>query len=154
MYAIYDQSVSKAVSLIGNYVQRGIAVQAATLEELAQKVGLEMAALKKTVAEYNEGLEKKSDKYGRTIFGEKVETGPFGCLKVKPGAIMTVGGLKVDEQVLVVKKNDEAIPGLYAAGEISGGYRAYGYIGGDLLAQCAISGMVGGKHAAAFALRK
>lgn len=152
VYEIYDNNVNDQVYLIASYVKQGIAVQAPTIEELAQKVGLDAQALAKTVADYNEGLQKNQDKFGRRIFGHKLEKAPFGCIKVKPGTIMTPGGLKIDGLIRVVKKGGGVVSGLYAAGEVTGGYRAYGYVGGDSLAQCAVSGMVGGKNAAAFAL--
>jgi fumarate reductase flavoprotein subunit len=152
VYEIYDSNVNDLVYLIAAYVKQGIALQAPTIEELAKKVGLDPQSLTKTVADYNDGLEKNQDKFGRKIFGHKLEKGPFGCIKVKPGTIMTPGGLKIDGQIRVVKKDGGVVPGLYAAGEVTGGYRAYGYVGGDSLAHCAITGMVGGKNAAAFAL--
>jgi fumarate reductase flavoprotein subunit len=152
VYEIYDDHVNKLVYRIADYVKLGITVQAPTLDELAQKIGLDPAALKKTVTEYNDGLENKNDKFGREIYGQKLDSPPFGCIKVKPGTIMTPGGLKIDNQVRVVKKDGAVIRGLYAAGEVTGGYRAYGYIGGDSLAQCAVSGMIGGKNAAVLAL--
>ncbi len=151
VYEIYDKHVTDMVYLIPSYVKRGIATEAPTIEELAQQVGLDPAALKKTIDDYNAGLEANNDRFERKIFGHKLESGPFGCIKVKPGTIMTPGGLKIDDHIRVMKANGDFIPGLYAAGEITGGYRAYGYVGGDSLAQCAVSGMVGGRHAAAFA---
>jgi len=153
VYEIYDDNVNQKVYRIAEYVKAGMVVQGSSIEELAQKVGLDPAGLKATIAEYNVGLENNKDRFGRTIFGDKLEKPPFGCLKVKPGTIMTPGGLKIDGQVRVVKKDGGVIPGLYAAGEVTGGYRAYGYIGGDSLAHCAVTGMIGGKDAAVFARR-
>jgi fumarate reductase flavoprotein subunit len=154
VYEIYDENVTEQVYRIADYRKQGMVMEAQTLDELAQKAGLDAAALKQTVAEYNEGIEKKSDKFGRIIFGKKLEKPPFGVIKVKPGTIMTPGGLKIDKEIRVVKKNGSVIPGLYATGEATGGYRAYGYIGGDSLTHCAVTGMVAGKNAAAYAKKK
>lgn len=151
VYEIYDDGVNQKVYRIAEYVKAGMAVQGSSLQELAQKVGLDSTQLKATVDDFNAGLESKHDRFGRTIFGDKLEKPPFGCLRVKPGSVLTPGGLKIDDQVRVVKKGGGVIPGLYAAGEVTGGYRAYGYIGGDSLAQCGVSGMIGGKDAALFA---
>lgn len=154
VYEIYDGNVAEQVFRVADYRKQGMVMEAQTLDELAQKAGLDAAALKQTVAEYNAGMEKKSDKFGRIIFGKKLEKPPFGVIKVKPGAIMTAGGLKIDKEIRVVKKDGSVIPGLYAAGEATGGYRAYGYIGGDSLTHCAVTGMVAGKNAAAYAKKK
>jgi fumarate reductase flavoprotein subunit len=153
VFEIYDDNVNQKVYRIAEYVKAGMVTQAGSIEELAQKIGLDPAALKATIAAYNTGLENKHDKFGRTILGDKLEKPPFGCLKVKPGTIMTPGGLKIDARVRVIKKDGNAVAGLYAAGEVTGGYRAYGYIGGDSLAHCAVTGMVGGKDAAEFATK-
>jgi fumarate reductase flavoprotein subunit len=154
VYEIYDENVTEQVFKIADYRKQGIVVEAQTLDELAQKAGLDAAALKQTVAEYNEGVEKKSDKFGRVIFGKKLEKPPFGYLKIAPGLSIAPGGLKIDKDIRVVKKDGSVIPGLYAAGEVTGGYRAYGYIGGDSLAHNAVTGMVAGKNAAAYAKKK
>jgi fumarate reductase flavoprotein subunit len=154
VYEIYDENVTEQVYRIADYRKAGMVMEAQTWDEVAQKAGLDAAALKQTVAEYNEGLEKKSDKFGRKTFGKKLEKPPFGVIKVKPGTIMTPGGLKIDKDIRVVKKDGSVIPGLYATGEATGGYRAYGYIGGDSLAHCAVTGMVAGKNAAAYAKKK
>lgn len=154
VYEIYDENVTEQVYRIADYRRMGMVMEAQTLDELAKKAGLDAATLKQTVAEYNEGLEKKSDKFGRTIFGKKLEKPPFGIVKVKPGTIMTPGGLKIDKETRVVKKDGSVIPGLYATGEATGGYRAYGYIGGDSLTHCAVTGMVAGKSAAAYGKKK
>jgi fumarate reductase flavoprotein subunit len=154
VYEIYDENVTAQVYRIADYRKQGMVMEAETWDELAKKAGLDAAALKQTIAEYNAAVEKKNDKFGRQMFGKKLEKPPFGIIKVKPGTIMTPGGLKIDKEIRVVRKDGSVIPGLYAAGEVTGGYRAYGYIGGDSLAHGAVTGMVAGKNAAAFAKKK
>jgi len=61
---------------------------------------------------------------------------------------MTPGGLKINAACQVLNKNGSVIPGLYAVGETTGGYRAYGYIGGDSLTHAAVTGKVAGTNAA------
>ncbi|HHV78375.1 MAG TPA: flavocytochrome c [Firmicutes bacterium] len=154
VYEVFDANVSEAVYKVPEYKEKGMVVEANTIEELAQKMGVDAKALKATINEYNKAVATQKDKFGRKIFGKKLERAPFAFIKVKPGTIMTPGGLRIDGETRVIKKDKSPISGLYAAGEVTGGYRAFGYIGGDSLAHCAVTGMVAGQKAAAYAKQK
>lgn len=149
VYEVFDSQVKELVYKVPEYIKKGMVTEAATLDELAEKMGVSADNLKATVAEYNKAVRKEQpDRFGREIFVEELKTAPFYFIKVKTGTIMTPGGLKINADCQVVNKNGSVIPGLYAVGETTGGYRAYGYIGGDSLTHAAVTGKVAGTNAA------
>lgn len=133
-------------------MEQGILTQADTIEGLAEACGLPVDALSAAVEEYNEAVRKgEADSFGRTIYTNPMENGPFYAARVYPGLTSTAGGVKIDEQCRVLGEDGGTIGSLYAVGEMAAGYRAYGYVGGDSLAQDAVTGKVAGEYAAAAA---
>lgn len=111
------------------YIQEGTVLVADTLDELAGKMQVEPAVLKATVARYNELARNKKDvDFG--VEGDKmrpVEKPPFYAMQVRNFALVTVSGLRVNEHLQVLDKEGKPIPGLYAAGNTSGGFFADTY---------------------------
>lgn len=98
--------------------------QAATLEELAEKANMSRESLVDTVARYNGWVEKQKDEdFDRQLefLQEKVGEGPYYMIEQKPRFATTMGGLVANNDLQVMNRNDQAIEGLYAAGEVVGG---------------------------------
>lgn len=113
-------------------VKAGWAFKADTLDGLAKATGMNPEKLKKTVADYNgycavrhDAEFAKDPKYLR-----EVKTGPFYAIKSVASTLGTLGGIKANERFEVVTKNEDPIPGLYAAGNDVGGMYGDSY---DLL---------------------
>ncbi len=94
------------------------AYMANTIDEIAAKAGINAAALKKTVDEYNKGcavgrdpVMGKNQRYLRPIAQP-----PFYAAKLFPGAYGSLGGIKINHRTEVITQNFDVIPGLYAAG--------------------------------------
>jgi fumarate reductase flavoprotein subunit len=89
-----------------------------TLEGLAQKIGIEPDALQKTVDEYNRFCEKgHDDLFAKDPkFLRPVKVPKFYAFRIMPCAPVTFGGIKVNERMEVLNKEQDVIPGLYAAG--------------------------------------
>ena len=100
-----------------------------SLEELARKIGIDAAVLKTTVREYNRCCEKGHDdlfaKNPRYL--QPVKKPKFYAFKIIPIAYGTVGGIKINEKAEVINAADEAIPGLYAAGDCANGAISYNF---------------------------
>jgi len=97
--------------------------EADSVEELAGKIGVDPAALKATVEEYNGFCEKRQDalfakdpRYLRPIIGPK-----YYAVRAKTVFLGTLGGIKVNQNMEVIDKKDKVIPGLYAVGYDAGG---------------------------------
>lgn len=169
---IYDQRQGTAYVILDAQHQRipnyrlGIRtdrppIAAATLGELADKIGVPAARLAATVEAYNRacpggdwkpleldgvathGLEPPKSNWARPL----VEA-PFHAYPIISSNVFTFGGLKVDPEARVVDGDGQAIAGLYAAGEIIGLY--YGnYTGATSVLKGLVFGRLAGRGAAA-----
>lgn len=138
--------------------------RANTLEELAAKIGVDAAGLRKTVDEYNKGiLEGTGDPYHKAanlsspiikapFYGIDISNIPNNLLNglVYPAPGLTLGGLQVNEKTgNVVNDKGEDIPGLFAAGRNAVGVCSNSYVSGLSIADCFFSGRRAGRNAAA-----
>ena len=92
-----------------------------SIEELATKTGLPSGQLVETVTSYNDMVDNGEDPdLGRTYLKHKIANGPFYAVKVFASLLVTFGGLTVNEQLQLLDKEGQVMPGLYAAGEVLG----------------------------------
>ena len=75
----------------------------------------------------------------------------YYAITVSPGIHHTMGGVKINTETQVLKKDGQAIAGLYAAGEVTGGLHGKNRIGGNAVADIIIFGRQAGTQAAAYA---
>jgi tricarballylate dehydrogenase len=135
--------------------------QADTLEELADKLGIDRDGLVRTVAEFNAGIVDKpfdpAVKDGRAALVQPpkshwalaIDKAPFYGYSVACGITFTFGGLKVNDNGQALDALDQPIPGLHIAGEMVGGLFSGNYPGGSGLTSGAVFGRLAGAHAAA-----
>ena len=106
-------------------LKNGRLFRADTLEELAAQINADPQALQATVKAYNEMTKTHEDsQFGRTTFepNSEIAKGPYYAYPCVPAAHITIGGLVVDYDTMqVVKESGEAIPYLFAAGEVLAG---------------------------------
>lgn len=103
-------------------IEYPIYVSGATLEEAAQKAGVDAQALVKTVEHYNELVRAGEDTdFGRNVLNAEFGEGPYYIVEQRARFASTLGGLVTNANMQVLDVNDQVIPGLYAAGEIVGG---------------------------------
>lgn len=69
-------------------------------------------------------------------------TAPYYAVKIAPGIHHTMGGIKIDVHAQVIDKDGNAIPGLFAAGEVTGGVHGANRIGGNAVADIVVFGRV------------
>lgn len=149
---IYDDTafeVSSAVSYKANfYNNSGLVRKYETLEDLAAAYDLDADVLRKTIDDYNAGVRGElADPFGRTYYHKEISA-PFYATKVNNGVTTTTGGLKVNENMQVVKTDGTPFENLYAAGEVTGGFRI-NYISGSSLSHSVIGGIVAAEAIAA-----
>ena len=90
---------------------------AETIEELAEKIGVDPETLSETVDEYNDYCDGRDEEFFKNYrFLKKLKKGPFYAATVRPGGYGTVGGIRINENCEVCDKEFAPIPGLYAAG--------------------------------------
>lgn len=104
------------------------------------------------------------DEFGRTTFGhwtlgtngeeEGVDSQEVCIGRVTPITHFTMGGAAINEKAQVLASNfgqssgQKPIPGLWAAGEITGGIHGDNRLGGSSLLECVVYGLIAGEEAA------
>lgn len=126
--------------------------KAATLEELAQKLGIDAEGLKKSIAAYNEAAAEGTDPEFRkdAKYAVPIQAPAYYGWKGMVGIVMTMGGLRIDEESRVLDADLQPIGRLYAAGHTTGGYtNSVGYRSGWHLTNALTFGRIAGKNMAA-----
>ncbi|MCU0757733.1 MAG: FAD-dependent oxidoreductase [Steroidobacteraceae bacterium] len=124
-------------------------VKAKTLSELAKKLDLPAANLRRTVADYNRAVEAGVDrKWGKQFLIRRIEQGPFYGIRAQGITVLSPAGLKVDRELRVIGGNGRPIPNLYAAGEVLGFGRTSGdaFVGGLSLTPALAFGKILGER--------
>jgi tricarballylate dehydrogenase len=155
-YLIFDSKAKDIVDPMYEGPEKG-PVEAMTIEDLAKKLSLKPSRLRETVERFNRAVaDGKSSKLTppKTNFAQRIDKPPFYAYVVTGGMTFTFGGIKINPKAEVVRKTTGVIPGLYAAGEVTGGFFYNNYPAGSSLTRCAVFGEIAGKNAAAFARRK
>lgn len=155
-YMIADINIAEDSRWLSDWeteVERGNAIMADTLEELAEKMGFDeetTATFLQTIETYNSYVDAGEDPtFGKTSFAFKVEKGPFFATPRKPALHHTMGGLTIDTDAHVLDTEGNVITGLYAAGEVTGGIHGGNRLGGNAVADCLTFGRIAGSNAAA-----
>ena len=137
--------------LADDYEGQPVMKTAATLEELADKLGIPADALSASAQAFNEAAASGSaDEFGRTPAAAQSEEGPYYALEMHIRYYASLGGLHINDGMQVLNIQQEAIPGLYAAGEVVGGLEGDVYMGGTLFGWAIASGYEAGIAAAAY----
>ncbi len=132
------------------YVGQPVLKTAATLEELAVKLGVPAEALVASAKSFNEvAATEGTDEFGRTIKVAQSEEGPFYAMQLHIRYYASLGGLHINDQMQVLNTQQQAIPGLYAAGEVVGGLEGDVYMGATLFGWAVASGYNAGNAACA-----
>lgn len=132
---------------------KGYVYSANSIEELAKKMGVPAANLKKTVTEMNKSVDVNLDPvFGKDKrFMRKVEKGPFYAVKGESSFMSTIGGVRVNPNMQAVTDSDKVIEGLYAAGIDVGGLFGDTYdlmMPGSLSSYAATGGRIAAEHIA------
>ncbi len=135
IYMIFDESMRQKAPISRDWrpnndykwsldnseeIKRGWIIQADTIEELAQKIGMEPSVLELTIAEFNDGCRTGNDEFGRDPQTMKpINNGPYYAMPWVPCLVSTCGGPAHDKESHVIDYDGNPIPRLYAVGEVS-----------------------------------
>ena len=151
-WLVVDQAMVDASSVIQGYIKKGYTVTGETYGELGKAMGVDEAAFAETMNTWNGYVEAKNDPdFGRTSFANKLDTAPYYAIKVTAGVHHTMGGLKINTNTEVLNENGEVIPGLFAAGEVTGGVHGANRLGGNAVADFTVFGRIAGAAASKYA---
>ena len=151
-WLVVDQAMVDASSVIQGYIKKGYTVTGETYEELGEAMGVDAAAFAETMEKWNGYVEAKNDPdFGRTSFANPLNTAPYYAVKVTAGVHHTMGGLKINANTEVLNEKGEVIPGLFAAGEVTGGVHGANRLGGNAVADFTVFGRIAGAAASDYA---
>ena len=151
-WLIVDQAMADASSVIQGYIKKGYTKTGATYEELAKELDVDPAAFANTMETWNSYVEAKNDPdFGRTSFANPLNNGPYYAIKVTAGVHHTMGGVTINSATEVLKEDGTVIPGLFAAGEVTGGVHGANRLGGTAVADFVVFGCIAGESAANYA---
>lgn len=142
-------------STINNMLALNHIVAGDTVEALAEEMGVDPANLQASIDAYNAVVDGGEDEFGfvadNTADAQMVDGPWYACRKV-PTVHHTMGGIRVDVESEACDADGNPIPGLYAAGEVTGGIHGENRLGGNAIADCMTFGRNAGTNAAAYAL--
>jgi len=158
-FQLFDQK-SKHLLRDEYFIQQATMVESDTIEQLAEGLDINVPGLVKTIYDYNESVQdgefNPTDLDGKGTVGltppksnwaQKFDSPPYIGYAVTCGITFTFGGLKIDTRCRVQDTSDVPIPGLYAAGELTGGLFYNNYPGGAGLMAGAVFGKIAGREA-------
>ena len=159
-WVVYDESIIKTMRHESTEVEfadieKCKQYQADTIEGLAKSAGIDAKGLKETMDKYNGDIDREG--YD-TVFGRKhqfglerplvkIDTPPFYTVKCLTSITSLKGGLKINAHSQVVNQYGEVIPGLYAAGEVTGGLHTNTYLLGVMSSGAMTFGIIAGRNA-------
>lgn len=163
-YVVFDQGVVDAspvgVALFDPrpLIDAGKVVSADSLEELAVRIDLPAATLRSEVDAYNEAANGRvPDRLGRSglVSGSGalrvLDRAPYYAFPATSSVLATYCGLSVDSRARVLMASDGThIPGLWACGEVIGGFHGAAYMTGSSLGKSAFFGIVAGRESAQY----
>jgi tricarballylate dehydrogenase len=161
-FQIFDQ---KTLHLLEPRYTTGTPTEAGSIGELAVRLGIPPRRLEQTVTAFNAAvgdeefdpwrLDGKSTDAAlhppKSNWAVPLDRGPFVSYPVTCGITFTYGGIKIDERARVLDTEGVTMPGLYATGEITGGFFFHNYPAGSGLMRGAVFGRIAGESAAAAA---
>lgn len=153
-WLIFDSNLYKSAKMVQGYDHLGMLKKADTLAELAKICDMDAKTLEKTASDYNKFRKAgKDEAFGRPDMPLGIEKAPFYAVAVAPGIHHTMGGVAITPESEVLDIQSRPIPGLYAAGEVTGGVHGFNRLGGNAIADTVVFGRRSGEHAAAYALK-
>jgi len=153
-YIVNDSKIvdEKGFTVVGKnvneMVEKGQLLKGETVAELAEKIGCSPETLQVSIDEFNKAVEEGQDKYGRAVFDQKIDKGPFYAGKTSPAVHHTMGGISINTNAEALDKDGNVIEGLFAAGEVTGGIHGGNRLGGNAITDIAVFGRIAGTSAA------
>lgn len=119
VYILIDQSAMDKSKRLQGFKDQGYFIEADTIEELAEKMGVPADNLTATIEKYQLAVKTGIDEeFGRSAnLTIDFTQAPYYAVSTKPGLQVTLGGIEVDSSMHVVTKAGHAINNLYAVGE-------------------------------------
>lgn len=130
-------------------LEQGHLVVGDTLEEVAEAFNIPVDTLQETVDKVNEYAETGEDKDFNHRKGlVDLSEGKYYLLRYRPSVHHTMGGVVINSDAEVLDEEGNAIPGLYAAGEVTGVIHGSNRLGGNAITDAITFGRIAGQNVA------
>lgn len=153
VWLIANEEMYEGSAVIKKLDKSGYLVKGDTLEDLAAAMEFDSAAtaaLIETVNKWSTYVASGSDPdFSRDIGTPLTDlsSGPYYAVNVGPGIHHCMGGVKINTDAQVISTDGTPIPGLYAAGEVTGGIHGANRLGGNAVADIVVFGRIAGENA-------
>lgn len=131
------------------YSHKGLLSKVEGVDALATVMGVAPGTLSASLKSYQKESKKGVDEFGKTSFrgvpDSDLTKEVFYVGKVTPVLHYCMGGIKIDTEGNVIKEDGSLIPGLHAAGEVTGGVHGSNRLGGNSLLECTVFGTIVGQ---------
>lgn len=129
--------------------------KAETIDELAKIAGLDAAGLTRTIDTYNNDIDhtgydkvfKRKFQFGSQRALVRLDVPPFYAIKCVTSITSIKGGLRINARAQVLNNFNEIVPGLYAAGEVTGGLHTKSYLLGAMSSAAFTFGIIAAGNA-------
>ena len=149
VFLVFDGNVRQRLKSLEGYFHLGVAKEAPTPEALAQVLSIDPGTLATTIADYNKYQQAKDDpEFKRPSMAFPLNKPNYCSIEIWPGVHYTMGGIAINGQAQALAKGGKAIPGLYAAGEVTGGVHGANRLGGNSTVETVVFGRIAGREAA------
>ena len=147
---INEEIKEKYGEKINDYISNGYLKKYKSFDEFSKdmKISEYYTNIRKSIINYNQGYEKKRDRFGKEKFPTKFTMGETIYVGiVTPCIFHTLGGLRINENAEVLNEEKRPIKGLFAAGQIIGGIHGVMAMQGNILTQSTVFGRLAAKSA-------
>lgn len=118
-WLIADKTVFDESTDLTSLMEKGLLIEAQTIEELANALSLDATVLKETLNTYAENLANGTDEFGKEGEFSALSNAPYYAVIAKAAKRITTGGIVINGKAEVINDQNEVITGLYAAGEVT-----------------------------------
>ena len=147
-YLVIDNSIYSKNKMAQNYTAEKLMTKCDTIADVAKLIGVDEKVVQASFDQYHKAFDnKKDDLFGRPEMLIRMDQAPYFVAEVTPGIHHTMGGVKIDPQAEVLTPEKKPIPGLFAAGEVTGGVQGGNRIGGNAVADIITFGRISANSA-------
>ena len=147
-YLVIDNSIYSKNKMAQNYTAEKLMTKCDTIADVAKLIGVDPKVVQASFDQYHKAFDnKKDDLFGRPEMLIRMDQAPYFVAEVTPAIHLTKGGVKIDTQAEVLTPEKQPIPGLIAAGEVTGGVHGGNRIGGNAVADIITFGRISANSA-------
>jgi fumarate reductase flavoprotein subunit len=151
-FLVFDETIRGSLKQIEGYFHLELVRSGKTPKDLAMAIGVDGDDLAVTLESYNKfQAATKDDDFGRPDMPYAVKNPPYHAIEIRPGVHYTMGGVAIDTRARVLGQGGKPIPGLFAAGEVTGGVHGANRLGGNSISETITFGRIAGREGMQFA---